>query len=224
MFKIKILALLLFISLNGYSQTINWSRLQKEDRHIVSVNAGLEYSLVAGLGYGYQLKTKMPVVLTADFSMPFGENLLDDHKAKLGATFKFAKIGDVHFTGKVQGIFRRYESDFVRMVNFGSDVAATAGYYKKKWFVAGEIGFDKAIVTNFKHSQLYKDVYPNVQDGWYEPATGGNFYYGLQSGLSFKRSDLTLKLGKVVTQDFKTTPGIPFYIQLGYSFRCRAKK
>jgi len=224
MSKTKLLALLLFISFNGFSQTINWSRLQKADRHIVNMNAGLEYSLVAGIGYGYQLKTKIPIVLIADFSMPFGENLLDDHKAKLGATFKLAQVGNFHFTGKIQGVFRRYESDFVRMVNFGSDQSAIAGYYKKKWFVAGEVGFDKAIVTNFKHAQLYKDVYPNVQDGWYEPATGGNFYVGLQSGVSFKQSDLTLRLGKVVTEDFKTTPGIPFYFQLGYSFRYGAKK
>lgn len=221
MFKIKFLAFFLFISITGYTQTINWSRLQKEDRHIVSVNAGLEYSFVAGLSYGYQLKTKMPIVLTADFSMPFGENLLDDHKAKLGATLKFARVGNFHFTGKIQGIFRRYETEFVRLVNFGSDVAATAGYYKKNWFVAGEIGFDKAIVTNFKHSQLYKDFYPNVQDGWYDPATGGNFSYGIQSGYSFKNSDLTLKLGAVLTEDFKTKPTLPFYFQLGYNIRFR---
>ena len=224
MFKIKILALFVFISFNGYSQTINWSRLQKADRHIAGIYGGLEYSLISGIGYGYQLKTKMPIVLLADFSMPWGEKLLDDNKTKLGATFKLARAGNFHFTAKIQGVFRRYESDFVRMVNFGSDQSATAGYYKKKWFVAGEVGFDKAIVTNFKHAQLYKDVYPNVQDGWYEPATGGNFYVGLQSGVSFKKSDLTLRLGKVVTEDFKTTPGIPFYFQLGYSFRYGSKK
>ncbi len=223
MFKIKTLALFIFISINCYGQTINWSRLQKEDRHILNVNMGLEYSLVSGFGYGYQLKTKNPIVLITDFSMPFGEDFLDDHKAKLGATFKFAQVGKFHFTGKVQGIIRRYESDYVRMVNFGSDLSATVGYYKQKWFIAGETGFDKAIVTNFKHTQLYKDVYPAAQDGWYEPATGGNFYYGLQSGLSFKRSDVSLKLGKVITQDFKNTPGIPFYFQLGYSFRYGAR-
>ena len=31
-------------------------------------------------------------------------------------------------------------------------MGVTAGYYQRKWFVAGEAGFDKAIVTHFKHS------------------------------------------------------------------------
>ncbi len=224
MFKIKILALFTFISFNGYTQTINWSRLQKEDSHIAGIYGGLEYSLVSGLVYGYQLKTMIPIVLLADFSMPWGEKLLDDNKTKLGASFGLVRAGNFRLTAKIQGVFRRYESDYVRMVNFGSDQSATAGYYKKKWFVAAEVGFDKAIVTNFKHAQLYKDVYPNVQDGWFDPATGGNFYYGLQTGVSFKQSDITLRLGKVVTEDFKTTPSIDFYFQVGYIFRYGAKK
>ena len=205
--------------MNGYSQVINWSRLQQSDRHILSINAGAEYTLVAGVGYGYQLKTKMPVVLLADYSMPFGENLLDDHKAQIGAIIKFARIGDFHFTAKIQGIYRRYQNDFVRLINFGSDQSATVGYYRKKWFVAVEVGFDKAIVTDFKHSNLYKEVYPNVQDGWYEPSTGGNFYYGLQSGVSFKRSDLSLNFGNMLTRDFTPNPGIHFYLQLGFWLR-----
>ena len=92
-----------------------------------------------------------------------------------------------------------------------------AGYYKQKWFVAGEAGFDKAIVTHFKHTATYKQNFPSVQDGWYEPATGGNFYYGLQTGYSFRRNDIYLKAGKILTQDFNTTPMVPFYLQVGYN-------
>ncbi len=224
MFKTIILAVFVVISVNSYSQTINWARLQKTDKHILNLNAGLDYSLTAGLGYGYQLKTKIPIIINVEYSMPFGENLIDDNKTKLGIILQFAKAGNFLFTGKVQGIFRRNENDFVRIVNIGSDISVTAGYYKKKWFVAGEAGFDKAIVTHFKHTKFYKEVFPNVQDGWYEPSTGGNFYYGLQSGISFKRSDISLRIGKVLTQDFTTTPGLPFYIQLGYTFKLRAKK
>ena len=61
------------------------------------------------------------------------------------------------------------------LANFGSDLSSTIGYYKPKWFVATEVGFDKAIVTHFKHSDLFKEHFPDVKDGWYEPATGGNF-------------------------------------------------
>jgi hypothetical protein len=105
------------------------------------------------------------------------------------------------------------------MLNFGSDLSGNIGYYRSKWFIAGEVGFDKAIITNFKHSKVYRDQYPGVADGWYEPATGGNFYYGLQAGFSFKNQDIYMKAGKLLRQDFKTTPFIPFYFQLGYNIK-----
>ena len=105
------------------------------------------------------------------------------------------------------------------MLNFGSDFSGIVGYYRTHWFVAGEVGFDKAIVTNFKHSELYKDQYPDVVDGWYEPATGGNFYYGLQAGFSFRKQDIYLRAGKILTQDYKTKPLIPYYGQLGCNIR-----
>jgi len=224
MFKKILVAAFVVVSINSYGQTINWARLQKTDKHILNINAGIDYSLTAGLGYGYQLKTKIPIILNAEYSMPFGENLIDDHKTKIGATVRLIKAGKFAFTAKVQGVFRRYESDYVRLVNFGTDMSVTGGYYKKKWFIAGEIGFDKAIVTHFKHKKFYKEVFPNVKDGWYEPSTGGNFYYGIQSGLSIMQSDITLKVGRVITQDFKTTPGLPFYAQFGYAVKLSAKK
>ena len=97
------------------------------------------------------------------------------------------------------------------------------GYYKPKWFVAVEVGFDKAIVTHFKHSENFRNNFPDVQDGWYAP-TGGNFHYGIQTGYSFKNSDLTLTIGNFITQDFKTTPLIPYYFKLGYNYRINGWK
>lgn len=82
------------------------------------------------------------------------------------------------------------------------------------WHLAGELGFDKAITTQIKHGSLMKEYYPGIQDGWYIP-TGGNFFYGIQSGIAFKNTDTCLKAGKTVTQDFKNTATLPFYFQLG---------
>ena len=104
------------------------------------------------------------------------------------------------------------------MINFGSEFTATAGFYKNKWYAAGELSFDKAIVTHIKHSDLMKQYNPDVQSGWYIP-TGGNFLYGLQGGYSFKRNDVYAKIGKTVSQDFKTTSMVPFYFQLGWNIK-----
>jgi len=85
--------------------------------------------------------------------------------------------------------------------------------------VNAEFGFDKAIVTHVKNGESYLEVYSLAQDGWYEPATEGNFYYGFQTGISIKQSAIYVKAGKVVAQDFKTTSLFPFYAQSGYNFK-----
>ena len=45
------------------------------------------------------------------------------------------------------------------------------------------------------------------------------FFIGLQTGFSFKKHDIYLTAGKIITQDFKTTPLIPFYTKLGYNMK-----
>lgn len=201
------------------AQTINWENLKKEERHILNINAGWEYSFVYGLSYGYHLKTKMPIILESSFSLASGEVVFDDFKTKIGGQINVFQIENFRFNAAIHGIYRRYENPIVTLQNFGADASTTIGYYKPKWFVAVEFGFDKAIVTHFKHSEIYKEVYPEVKNGWYEPSTGGNFNFGIQGGYSFNKSDLTLRAGKVMTQDFKTTPLIPFYLQIGYSYK-----
>lgn len=221
-FRIVILAISILFTKNSLNaQNINWGSLQKKEKHIFNVNTSLEYGWTFGGGYGYQLKTKLPIVLSTEYSFPGGNILLDDFKTKIGGTIRFAKVDNFQFSAKLHGVFRRYENTLSRLVNFGSDMSAAAGYYKKKWYVAAEAGFDKAIVTHFKHSQEYKNNFPDVQDGWFEPSTGGNFYYGIQSGISFKQHDIYLKAGRTVTQDFRTSPLIPFYAQLGYNLKLK---
>lgn len=203
---------------NAFSQNLNWENLKPETKHLVNINVGWDYGLVFGVGYGYQLKTKFPIVLNIAYSVPAGENLLDDYKLKIGGQIRLIKIQNFGFSANVHGVFRRYENPLVRMLNFGSDFSGVVGYYKPKWFIAGEAGFDKAIVTHIKNSSAMKDIYPAVQDGWYVP-TGGNFFYGIQTGFSLKSNDLNLKIGKTITQDFKTTASLPVYLQLGFNRR-----
>jgi hypothetical protein len=162
------------------AQVINWGSLKKENRHILNVNTGIEHGAIFGAAYGYHLKSKaVPVVLAVEYSFPAGNTLLDDFKAKIGGQARWIKTGGLQFSTRIQGVFRRYENDLARLINFGCDLAGVVGYYRTNWFMAAEVGFDKAIVTNLKHKKAYKDQYPNVVDGWYEPATGGNLITSL---------------------------------------------
>ena len=201
-----------------YAQVINWGSLEKENRHTINLKVGMEHGTVFGIGYGYSIQNKwFPLMLNAEYSFPSGTELFDDFKTKIGAQVRWFQLGDVQFSTGIHGVFRRYENDLVRIVNFGSDFSAVAGYYRNNWFAAAQAGFDKAIVSHFKHTDAYKDQYPGVQNGWYEPSVGGNFYYGVLSGYSFKKHDIYLKAGKMISQDWKTKPVIPFYGEVGYN-------
>jgi hypothetical protein len=219
-----IIAILCFMTLHSFSQSINWESLKNNQKHIAHINSGWDYGLVYGLGYSHQLKSKMPILLNVSYSFPSGDKLFDDFKTKIGVQVGLWKINSFQFSASIHGIYRRYENPLVCLQNFGSEMTGVFGYYRPKWYVAGEVGFDKAIVTHFKHAQAYKDNFPKVIDGWYEPATGGNFIYGIQAGYSFKQSDITFKIGEVLTQDFKTAPSIPYYLQLGYNYRIKGRK
>jgi len=215
----KLLVVLLFSSLIIKAQTINWNSLNKLQRNIANINIAADYGLAYGISYGYQLKSKKPIVLNAEYSFPSGKILFDDFKIKSGGQIRWFQSRNFYFASKLQGIFRRYNNSYARLLNFGADMSTTAGYYKPHWFVAGEFGFDKAIITYFKHSSLYKDNFPDVKDGWYEPSTGGNLYYGAVGGFSRKKFDIYLKAGLLTEQDFKSSPMLPFYTQLGLNVK-----
>lgn len=211
---ILLIIILAFLCPWSFAQTINWRSLQADDKHIVSLNIGWDYAATVGIGYGQKVRSKIPMIFGAEFSIPAGETLLDDLKVKSGIQAEVFKINGFSATVKVNGIFRRYESEFARLLNFGSEFSAVLGYYKPRWYVAADFGFDKAIVTHIKHSDVMQDYYPAIKSGWFLP-TGGNFFYGIGGGYSFRNYDLYIKGGKTVTQDFKTTSMIPFYLQLG---------
>ena len=200
------------------AQTLNWAALEPQQRHLISLHTGFDHGIEFGLGYGYQVKSKWPLTLHIDFSTPGGDNFFDDFKTKIGGQLNLVQEGNFRGTIKAFGIFRRYENDMSRMLNFGSEFSATAGYYRKGWFAGAEFGFDKAVITHIKHSRLMHDYNPSVQNGWYIP-TGGNFFYGLQGGISLTGSDLYIRAGRTVGQDWRENTLIPFYAQFGWNMK-----
>jgi hypothetical protein len=208
--------LMIFLGENiGSAQQLNWRNYHDSKNHIANINIGWDYGMVIGLGYGQNLKTKIPVILNAEYSFPFGNQVFDDFKAKLGGQAAIFINYNLAVSLKVYGIFRRYQNPMVRLASFGSEFSGSFGYYRPKWYVSGEFGFDKAIATQIKHSNLMLEYNPTVQNGWYVP-TGGNYFYGLLSGYSFNSNEINIKAGMMVTQDFKTKPMTPYYAKLGY--------
>lgn len=72
--------IIVLLGLNANAQTINWSTLQKDQTHIISVNTALDYGVNYGVGYSYQISSKLPILLNASFSLPSGRIIPDDFK------------------------------------------------------------------------------------------------------------------------------------------------
>ncbi len=201
-----------------WAQNINWQAFQPEQKQFVQIQTGWDYGMTFGLGYGRKFNTKMPVLVNIGYSFPAGERLFDDFKVRLGGQVEVIRRGGFSATVKVYSPFRRFENSLVRLINFGGEFSGVAGFYRKHWYVAGEFGFDKAIATHVRHTDLERETYPDARDGWYVP-TGGNYFYGLQAGVSFGKSDVSLKAGNLATQGWKTKPYVPKYAVLEYNYR-----
>jgi len=202
----------------GRAQNINWRAFGTGPASTISVNAGLDYGVAFGVAYGRRVSSRVPIVLGADYSFPAGDKVTDDFKVRSGLQIEVVRAGPFSATVKAAGLFRRFENTQALLQNFGSEFAGVAGYYTRRWFVAGEVTFDKAIVTHVKHLKEATDLNPGLVSGWYIP-TGGNLLTGVQTGVTLGRTDFTFKVGQAVSQDFRSRPLIPFYMQFSYGIR-----
>lgn len=216
----KLIIILLIVIGTGklsISQNINWNNLENQKPNMFYLNLGYDFSLSTQIGYARSIKSFRPILLTIDQSFPTGDNLFDDFKFRMGAHIELIEINDFNLSAKILGVFRRYETEMVKMSNFGAEMSATAGYYRPKWHIAGEFGFDKSVITHLKHTDLMRDNFSEIQDGWYIPS-GGQFYYGLQIGKTIGKSiNISARAGLTNAQRDDQDAPIPYYGQIGIS-------
>jgi hypothetical protein len=137
-----------------------------------------------------------------------------DSRARLGVQTSIVSTGPLHLTGSAAFVTRTTENSVYRGLNFGADVGGTVGVYRNRWFVAGEAGFDKAIITHIRHTDWYRDnFYPGARDGWYLTG-GGTARYGFAAGVAIGPVELVGRAGWLLTEKRNEllTPG---YATLG---------
>jgi hypothetical protein len=203
----------------GYSQNTNWRALGEHPRDMIQFSFGYDFGATAQVGYSRSFTLIRPVLVGVDYSFPMGRDLFDDFKVRLGGQLELFTIGGFSTTLKILSSFRRYQTELVRIVSFGSDFGLVAGFYKPTWHAAGEFGFDKSITSHLKHSDVMRTYFPTIRDGWYIP-TGGHYYYGVQIGKTLGESfDLTARLGATNAQFDDEDAILPYYAQLGLGIR-----
>ncbi len=197
------------------AQVVNWRTLGPDQRHVAGTYAGVDYGIVLGAAYAYHYKAAL---LGTEWTLPAGGSAADDFRGTVGVSVRWLERGALAVATDVRGIVRRYDSPYVRLLNAGADLSGTVGLYGHRWFLAGRGGFDQAVATRIRNGDALRASYPAIRDGWYG-ASGGNFHLGLEAGRSMGRADLYLALGRVVEQDFRTTPTVPFYARLGLTMK-----
>jgi hypothetical protein len=189
------------------------------DRNQAYTTFGLDPAMVASVGYArvvpmlgreWQFGVEGGVV-AADYD-------IRDFRARAQIRTTLVRWHSLHLVGSMAFITRGTDNSIHQALNFGSDFTGAAGIYRPSWFLAGEFGFDKAIITHVTHSDWYRQhVYPEAKDGWYLNA-GGTFHYGATAGLSIGPAELAARAGWLRTEDFNDmTP--PMYASLGIGFR-----
>ena len=211
--------IMLAVTEAGFSQNINWRSMREDEQNLLQFNAGYDFGVTSQINYGRSFTMIRPVMLGLDFSFPMGGDLLDDFKVRLGGQIEIVEMNGFSATIRIASIFRQYQTDFVSISSFGSDFAVAAGYYTPTWSVGGEFGFDKSITSRIKHSEVMRNSFPGIKDGWYIPS-GGHYYYGFQGGKTIGESfDLSLRLGATKVQGKDEEALLPVYLQLGLGMR-----
>lgn len=216
---IVIIVIIAAASENSTAQNINWRSLNEEQHNIIQVNFGYNFGVTTQVSYARSLTIIKPVVFSVDYSNSMGNVVLDDFKVRYGGQVELMEFGGFSVTAKIYSNFRRFKNALVRTVSFGSDFAAVAGFYMPTWYAAGEFGFDKSIISHFKHSEVMKANIPQIHDGWYIP-TGGHYYYGIQGNKTLGETlDISLRLGFTKAQFNDEDAILPVYVQVGTGFR-----
>lgn len=187
-------------------------------RNTMYSSFGLDPALVGTVGYGRVVRVAgHPFQLTGDVGLAAAHLDTHDFRARIGTQTTLLTAGAMRLTGSATFITRGTENTLYRALDFGSDFTATLGAYRHGWFAAGEFGFDKAIITHLTHSAWYRDhYYAAAKDGWYLNA-GGVFHYGVTTGLSLGRMELSLRAGWRKTENFKDLVS-PVYGGVGVGF------
>ena len=181
---------------------------------------GANPALVTSVGYGRNVKVfGRPWQVGVEAGVVAADFDIQDFRARLQARGTLVGWRSVRLVGSAAFITRGTENPIYRALNFGSDFTGALGVYKPRWFVAGEFGFDKAIITYLTHSDWYREhYYPDAKDGWYLNA-GGTFHDGLTGGMAIGRTELTARIGQQRTENFNAlTPPLYGSLSVGFGF------
>lgn len=211
-----LVAVLLLVGQRDLSAQWNLARVQPGDARM-HISMAVDPAVITSVGYG-RFTTLFGATTSLGFEVGVvaGDAELGDYRVRLGGEVQLVRRGAFRVAASAAFMTRGTSNWVFRAVNFGSDFGATAGVYRRGWFVAGEVGFDKAIITHLKHTQEYRDQYYDAKDGWYLN-NGGTGRLGIITGRAVGGAELLLRAGIARTQGGEAL-AVPAYLTIGLGF------
>lgn len=189
----------------------------------IDLRVGFDNALVTtGVGYtrGISIsRIHRTLMVGGEVSMPMTRPDWGDVSIQADARLNAYAIKGFELPFLVGMTILHTRNDLFRATGVGTTLATYPGYYRSRWFVAAEVRWNQTWAAHLHHTDQYRDeIYPSVQDGWYQrPAW--SMRYGLRvGGLPHPRIELMLRGG------YQQIPGTnalipPLYVDLTTGLR-----
>jgi len=120
------------------------------------------------------------------------------------------------------GIENKYQENLIHQANvYNFFMSFMPAYFLEKWYIGSELAVKTTLGARFEHTDYYKQIYPEVQDGWYR-YDNTFLYISLNAGYRFSdRTDLDFRVGYRISGDFENYAPylIPYFGNLSFNYR-----
>ena len=170
---VALAALLTILASPSVAQVVNLARIEPGDSRY-QTSLGLDPAVLTTVGYtrGFGLGSGI-ALWGLDLGMAVAEADIEDLRLRAGLQATLWQTGSWRFAAGSRLIARTTSNSIYDGQGFGADLTTLAGFYRRGWFVAGSIGYERTFVMHLEHSDWYKDyIYPEAVDGWYSGESG----------------------------------------------------
>lgn len=202
-------ALLILIALTS-------SAAADEPHQQVAVITAIDPTFATGVAYGRDVAVRgRDVALAAELRVPWF--VLDGHhyRVDLGARTTALGAHALRLLGELHLSVAGGKNWIHTSTGLGVEARAVGGWFRPRWYVAGELGFRADTLTYLVHSDLYRTTqFSDAVDGWYL-GTGAWLTVAIEGGYRITpRWDVALRAGRTATATLRPPQGLPWLADL----------
>ena len=165
---------------------------------------GLDPAFVGTAGVSGVIPGRFKLQVGAEFGTVVAAFDMHDWRARATARTTVVHWGAFRIATEDAFIARGTSNSIYTALNLGASTTLTAGAYRRRWFLAAETGFDKAIATRLTNSNWYREYYyADAKNGWYL-TPGGTLHAGVAGGVTAGIAELTVRAGTLRTERWNT--------------------